>query len=71
MGGGTAHRNEKNIQESDESMKGKIQRIETIKHMPNHWHLDFWSSANWWSILGGFGTAAYTLAGVGIAVIYF
>ena len=71
MGGGTAHRNENNIKESDEMMQQKIQRIETIKHMPNHWHLDFWNMSNMWTVLGGAGAFAYSGIGVSLAVMYF
>ena len=73
MGGhdATAHRNTNNLQETDCQMLDKIQRIETIKHMPNHWHLDFFNAQNMWTILGGYGTAAFTAAGVGISVMYF
>ena len=41
-----AHGNHNNKKETDEEMLGKIQRIETIKHFPNHWHMDPYNSAN-------------------------
>ena len=69
--GDHSHRNHNNIKESDAEMQNKIQRIDTIKHMPNHWHLDFWNVHNMYTILGGFGTAAYTFLGASLAVMYF
>ena len=72
MGGGHHEtRNSKNMQESDEDMQGKIQRIEMIKHMPNHWHMTFWNMKNMATILGGAGTACYAAIGTSIAVLYF
>ena len=63
-----AHGNEHNLQETDEQMLYKIQRIETIKHNPNHWHLEFFSPANMYAILGGHCSAVY--AGLGAAFSY-
>ena len=72
MGGGHHdNRNHNNMQESDEDMQGKIQRIEMIKHMPNHWHMTFWNMRNMWTVLGDMGTAAYAAVGTSIAVLYF
>ena len=72
MGGGhQEHRNLSNMQESDEDMQNKIQRIEMIKHMPNHFHLTFWNMKNMFEILGGAGSAAYAAVGTSIAVMYF
>lgn len=53
MGGHGAHRNEHNIKETDEQMQAKIQRIELIKHNPNHFHLEFFNANNMFNILGG------------------
>ena len=33
------HGNEKNMQESDDAMLGKIQLVELVKFNPNHFHL--------------------------------
>jgi hypothetical protein len=63
-----AHGNEKNMQETDQEMLYKIQRIETIKHMPNHWHMDFFSATNMYAILGGNASMVY--AGLGAAMSY-
>merc|ERR1712166_770553 len=41
-----AHGNENNMKESGEDMTAKIQRIETIKHCPNAWHMEFFSATN-------------------------
>ena len=51
--------------------KRDLQRIETIKHMPNHWHLEFFDTSNISTILGGFPTFAYGLLGAGFATIYY
>ena len=59
------------MKESDEEMLHKIQRIEMIKHCPNHWHLEFFDPMNMFNILGGTGTALYSGIGAGLAVVYF
>ena len=59
------HGNERNLQESDEAMLGKIQRVDLIKFNPNHFHLDFWDTGNMYAILGGAPTLI--LGGVGAA----
>ena len=66
-----AHGNPNNLQETDEEMKFKAQRIETIKHNPNHWHLEFFDLNNQWNILGGAPAFAYAAFGSAIAVSYF
>ena len=72
MGGhGGAHGNQNNMQESDEQMLHKIQRIETIKHCPNHWHMEFFDGSNMYNILGGMPTLVYAGAGAAISVMYF
>jgi hypothetical protein len=69
MGGhGHSHGNENNIKETNEEMLYKIQKIETIKHCPNHWHMDFFSATNMYAIVGGHASAAY--AGIGAAISY-
>ena len=65
------HGNHNNIKETDDEMLWKMQRIETIKHMPNHWHLEFFDTSNISTILGGFPTFAYGLLGAGFATIYY
>lgn len=69
MGGhGHAHGNEHNLQQSDAEMLGRIQRIETIKHCPNHWHMEFFDSANILAILGG--APSLTFGAIGAALSY-
>ena len=65
------HGNHNNLKESDSEMLGKIQRIETIKHMPNHWHLSFWDTNNMWQILGGAPTFTYGVLGASFSVLYY
>merc|ERR1712010_213666 len=53
MGGGHGphiHYNESNMKESDEEMQGKIQRVDLVKFNPNHFHMDFWSAQNMYTI---------------------
>ena len=52
-------------------MLGKIQRIETIKHYPNHWHMDPFASENISLILGGTPTFAYGALGAFLSVMYY
>ena len=66
MGGGNIHRNHNNMQETDEEMLHKIQRIDTIKFNPNHWHLDMLSPTNWYNISGG----APTLVSMAIGSLF-
>jgi hypothetical protein len=65
------HGNHNNIKETDEEMLGKIQRIGTIQHMPNHWHLEFFDSSNWYTILGGAPALVYGAIGASFAVAYY
>ena len=60
MGGGHIARNLNNMQETDEEMLGKIQRIDTIKFNPNHWHLNMFDPSNWFRISGGAPTMMFT-----------
>lgn len=74
MGGhghGHSHGNEHNMKETDAEMLHKIQRIETIKHSPNHWHMEFFSAANMHQILGGNAAFAYAAAGAAMAYGYY
>ena len=64
MGGhGAARGNAKNIQETDEEMQAKIQLIETIKHSPNHFHMEPLDVNNWFTILGGANSMAFGAVG--------
>ena len=71
MGGHSAHRNEHNMKETDEEMQGKIQRIELIKHNPNHFHMEFFNSSNMFNILGGAPAFAYAAFGAALSVGYY
>ena len=62
------HGNDHNIKESDEEMLRKIQRIETIKHYPNHWHMEPFNGFNIYSILGG--APAFGFSAIGAAMSY-
>merc|ERR1712166_459626 len=66
-----AHGNENNMKESGEDMTAKIQRIETIKHCPNAWHMDFFSATNMWQIMGGAPTAVFAGAGAMMSYGYY
>ena len=52
-------------------MQGKIQMIETIKHNPNHWHLEFFNARNWYTILGGAPAMIYGLIGASLSLGYY
>ena len=72
MGGGhQIHGNEKNFEESDSDMQTKIQRIETIKHNPNNFHLAFFNPTNMFNILGGAQSFAFATAGAGASYLYY
>ena len=60
--------NKNNMQESDEAMLDKIQRIELIKFNPNHFYLDPFQMSNVWSIMGG--VPAFTMGALGSVVSY-
>ncbi len=66
-----AHGNHNNKKETDDEMLGRIQRIETIKHFPNHWHMDPYSGANISLILGGAPTFAFGAIGAFFSVMYY
>ena len=73
MGGGHHQHigNERNMKETDEEMKYRIQRVETIKHNPNHWHRDFFCACNMYEILGGAPTMAFGVIGAGLSYSYY
>jgi len=73
MGGGNHHNigNNHNLKETDEEMLHRIQRIETIKHNPNHWHKNFFCYCNWVSILGGAPSLTFGVIGAGISYAYY
>jgi len=57
MGGHGANQgNTNNIKETDEDLCSKIQLIETIKHTPNTFHMEFFNFNNMYMILGGMNT---------------
>ena len=69
--GAHAHPNMNNIQQTDDEMLGQIQRTETIKHMPNHWHMEFFDVNNMYKIVGGAPTVAYGVIGAAFSQIYY
>ena len=73
MGGHGPHinYNDANMKESDEEMQGKIQRVDTIKFNPNHFHLDFWNASNMFTILGGAPTMICGVLGAASSFGYY
>ena len=74
MGGGHGphiHYNESNMKESDEDMQGKIQRVDTIKFNPTHFHLEFFNANNMYNILGGAPTCAMGVIGAAASYGYY
>ena len=69
--GHAAHGNHNNIKETDEEMLHKIQRIETIKHMPNHWHMEFFDTNNISTIVGGAPAYGYGFLGGAFSLMYY
>ena len=63
MGGHGAKGNANNIQETDAEMQAKIQLIETIKHSPNHFHMEALDVNNWFTILGGANSMVFGAVG--------
>jgi len=49
-------------------MLDQIQRIETIKHSPNHFHMEFFDANNMFRILGG--APAFAFGAVGATISY-
>ena len=73
MGGGShgphIAGNEKNMQESDEAMLGKIQRIELVKFNPNHFHLEALDPSTAVTLLGGAPTMVMGATGALISAL--
>ena len=65
------HGNENNMKESDDEMLGKIQLMDTIKHSPNHFHMEFFNIANMYQILGGAHTMAFAGIGASLSTAYY
>ena len=74
MGGGHGPKiayNANNFKQTDEEMLGQIQRIDTIKHSPNHWHMNAFDTTNMYNIMGGAPTLAFGGAGAAISYAYY
>jgi len=72
MGGhGGAKGNMNNIQETDADMQSKIQLIDTIKHSPNHFHMEALDPVNWYAILGGAQSMAFGATGALLSYAYY
>lgn len=72
MGGGPhIVGNESNMQESDEALLGKIQRIELIKFNPNHFHMEALSASTAYTVLGGAPTMVMGATGALISYGYY
>ena len=73
MGGHGPHLvgNDKNMQESDQAMAERIQRVGLIKFNPNHFHLDFWSVKNMYQVSGGAPTLLCGMLGSATAFAYY
>ena len=56
------------MQESDDVMLDKIQRIELIKFNPNHFYLDAFNFSNVWSLLGG--APSFAMGSLGAVASY-
>mmetsp|Transcript_4592 Transcript_4592/g.3095 ORF Transcript_4592/g.3095 Transcript_4592/m.3095 type:complete len:135 (+) Transcript_4592:123-527(+) len=52
-------------------MRGKIQRIELIKHNPQNFHMEFFSPSNMFEIVGGAPSLFFAAVGAGFALSYF
>ena len=52
-------------------MLGQIQRIETIKHNPNHFHMEFFNGSNMYNMLGGAGSFGFAAVGAGVSYGYY
>ena len=63
--------NEKNMQESDEAMLGKIQRIELVKFNPNHFHLEALDPSTAVTLLGGAPTMVMGATGALLSYGYY
>ena len=72
MGGGPhIEGNQNNLKEADDDLKNRIRPIELVKHNPQLFHLNFWSSQNQYDILGGGKTCLLALIGGFTALAYF
>ena len=72
MGGGPhIAGNESNMQESDEALLSKIQRIELIKFNPNHFHMEALDPSTAYTILGGTPTMVMGATGALISYGYY
>jgi len=69
--GRTVHNNANNFKQTDEEMVNQIQRIDTIKHSPNHFHMTFFDTQNMYNIMGGAPTMAFGAVGSAISVAYY
>ena len=65
------HGNENNMQESDDAMQGKIQKVDLIKFNPNHFHLKFFDGENMYNILGGAPTMTLGVLGALSSYAYY
>ena len=45
--------------------------MDTIKHSPNHFHMEFLNMSNMYSIMGGMNTMVFGLLGAGISSAYY
>ena len=70
-GGHGIHGYKTNIPEDDATFSHKIRNIETIKHNPNAFHLQFFNFNNQYEILGGAKTVAFALIGGWLSLAYF
>ena len=74
MGGGHGPHlegNPNNLKEDDADLSAKIRPIELIKHNPQVFHLEFFSMANQYEILGGAKTMFLAALGGTLATAYF
>ena len=74
MGGGHGPHivgNENNMKETDEEMRGKIQRAELVKFNPQNFHLEFFDSGNMYQILGGAPTLVLGALGAVSSLAYY
>ena len=59
------------MQETDEEMLGKIQRIDLIKFNPMHFHVDAFDPNTWYEIIGGAPSVACGAFGALFSYSYF
>ena len=74
MGGGHGPHiayNENNKKESDEDMRGKIQRVDLVKFNPQNFHMEFFDVNNMYQILGGAPTCIMGALGAAGSVMYY